>query len=91
MSASPAPRTLIWGAGAIGGTLGAYLARAGRDVTLVDTVADHVETIARDGLRITGPIDTFTVHVPAYTPATLRGTTSARSAVANDYIYLLAL
>ena len=29
---------LIWGAGAIGGTLGAYLARAGEDVLLVDIV-----------------------------------------------------
>ncbi len=74
MSASPAPRTLIWGAGAIGGTLGAYLARAGRDVTLVDTVAEHVEAIAREGLQITGPIDTFTARVPAFTPETLRGT-----------------
>ena len=67
-------RTLIWGAGAIGGTLGAYLARAGGDVTMVDTAADHVEMIARAGLRITGPIDEFTVHVPAFTPETLAGT-----------------
>ena len=74
MSASSAPRTLIWGAGAIGGTLGAYLTRAGRDVTLVDTVAEHVEAIAQEGLRITGPIDTFTVRVPAFTPASLSGT-----------------
>jgi 2-dehydropantoate 2-reductase len=74
VSASSAPRTLIWGAGAIGGTLGAYLTRAGRDVTLVDTVAEHVEAIARDGLRITGPIDTFTVRMAAFTPETLRGT-----------------
>lgn len=66
-------RTLIWGAGAIGGTLGAWLARAGHDVTLVDTVADHVAAIARDGLRITGPIDEFTVRVPAFTPETLVG------------------
>jgi len=29
-------RALIWGAGAIGGTLGAYLARAGHDITFVD-------------------------------------------------------
>ncbi len=29
---------LIWGAGAIGGTIGAHLARAGEDVLLVDTV-----------------------------------------------------
>jgi 2-dehydropantoate 2-reductase len=74
VSASSAPRTLIWGAGAIGGTLGAYLTRAGRDVTLVDTVAEHVEAIAQEGLRITGPIDTFTVRVPAFTPASLSGT-----------------
>ena len=67
-------RTLIWGAGAIGGTLGAYLARAGGDVTMVDTAADHVEMIAGAGLRITGPIDEFTVPVPAFTPETLAGT-----------------
>ena len=38
-------RFLVWGAGAIGGTLGAYLARAGHDVTFVDTVAEHVSAI----------------------------------------------
>ena len=41
---------LIWGAGAIGGTLGAYLARAGEDVLLVDIVEPHVEAMKRDGL-----------------------------------------
>lgn len=66
-------RCLIWGAGAIGGTLGAYLARAGHDVTLVDTVEEHVAAIARDGLRITGPLAEFTARVPAATPATLAG------------------
>jgi ketopantoate reductase len=34
---------LIWGAGAIGGTLGAYCARAGVPVLLVDIVPEHVE------------------------------------------------
>ena len=63
-------RSLIWGAGAIGGTLGAYLARAGHDVTLVDTAGEHVDAIMRDGLRLTGPIDEFTVRVPAVTPQT---------------------
>lgn len=67
-------RTLIWGAGAIGGTLGAYLARAGHDVSMVDTVSEHVAAIARDGIRITGPIDEFTVRVPAFTPDALGGT-----------------
>ena len=61
-------RWLIWGAGAIGGTLGAHLARAGHDVTMVDTVAEHVAAINRDGLRITGPIAEFTARMPASTP-----------------------
>ncbi|MGH7690904.1 MAG: ketopantoate reductase family protein, partial [Gemmatimonadaceae bacterium] len=64
---------LIWGAGAIGGTMGAYLARAGHDVTLVDSASDHVAAINRTGLRITGPIAEFTVRVPAFTPETLAG------------------
>ena len=54
-------RTLVWGAGAIGGTLGAYLARTGGDLTLVDTVVEHVDAITRDGLRITGLIDEFSL------------------------------
>ena len=67
-------RGLVWGAGAIGGTLGAYLARAGHDITLVDSAADHVAAIGRGGLRISGPIAEFTVPVPAFTPEALRGT-----------------
>src|SRR6187549_1876508 len=67
-------RMLIWGAGAIGGTLGGYLARAGVEVTLVDTVVEHVDAVTRRGLRITGPIDEFTVRVPAFTPQALSGT-----------------
>ncbi len=66
-------RCLIWGAGAIGGTMGAHLARAGHDVTMVDTVEAHVAAIAGTGIRITGPISAFTARVPAFTPATLRG------------------
>ena len=66
-------KVLIWGAGAIGGTLGAYFARSGHDVTLVDTVAEHVEAIVNQGLNITGPIETFNVHAPAFTPAELTG------------------
>ena len=66
-------RCLIWGAGAIGGTMGAHLARAGHDVTMVDTVEAHVAAIDSAGIRITGPISAFTARVPAFTPATLRG------------------
>src|SRR6266849_7514378 len=66
-------RFLVWGAGAIGGTLGAYLARAGHDVTLVDTVPEHVATINRSGLTISGPVAAFATSLPAFTPDTLRG------------------
>ncbi len=71
---SPPTRCLIWGAGAIGGTLGAYLARAGHDVTLVDIVAEHVAAINRSGLSISGPIEEFTAPLPAFTPDALQGT-----------------
>ncbi|HEV8448980.1 MAG TPA: 2-dehydropantoate 2-reductase [Gemmatimonadaceae bacterium] len=67
-------RFLVWGAGAIGGTLGAYLARAGHDVTFVDTVTEHVTAIDSAGIVITGPIAEFTQRVPAFTPVTLAGT-----------------
>ena len=67
-------RSLIWGAGAIGGVLGAYLTRAGGEVTLVDAAAEHVAAVRSQGLRVTGPIDEFTVHPPAFTPDAVRGT-----------------
>lgn len=67
-------RLLIWGAGAIGGTIGAHLARAGHEVTLVDQVQEHVDAINRSGLTITGPVDAFNVRVDAFTPDTLTGT-----------------
>ena len=68
---------LIWGAGAIGGTIAAVLKRAGHDVTCVDIVPDHVEAIRTRGLQITGPVEAFTSPpMPAFTPQTLRGTWS---------------
>ncbi len=64
---------LVWGAGAIGGTLGAYWARAGLDVLLVDKVAEHVEACRTAGLAIEGPLEEFTQRVPAATPAEVEG------------------
>ena len=64
---------LIWGAGAIGGTLGAYFARAGEDVLLVDIVQAHVEAINRDGLVIEGPVEAFTQRLRAVTPEQVEG------------------
>lgn len=66
-------KILIWGAGAIGGTLGAHLARSGHQITLVDRVAAHVDAINSQGLTITGPIAEFDVKVPAFTPETIDG------------------
>lgn len=66
-------RILIWGSGAIGGTLGAHLARAGHPVTFVDTVAAHVEAIRTTGLRITGKVSDFTVRADAATPDEVQG------------------
>jgi 2-dehydropantoate 2-reductase len=65
---------LIWGAGAIGGTLGAYWARAGHDVLLVDRDAEHVAAMNADGLLIEGPVEEFRQPVRAATPDAVRGT-----------------
>lgn len=64
---------LIWGAGAIGGTLGAAFLRAGHDVVFVDNAPDHVAAINAGGLRIDGPIFQDVVHAPAFLPADLQG------------------
>jgi 2-dehydropantoate 2-reductase len=69
-------RILVWGAGAIGGTVGAFLARAGQDVTFVDVVAGHVAAIRGPGLRITGPVEEFAVRAPALPPGEVSGTWS---------------
>ena len=70
MSTSP---IVVWGAGAIGGTIGAHLIRAGHDVLFVDRAADHVAVLARDGCRITGPIAEFRVPAQALTPERVKG------------------
>lgn len=64
---------VIWGSGAIGGTIGAYLAHAGQDVLFVDTEAAHVDAINAHGLAIEGPIDRFTTRAPAVTPDRVEG------------------
>jgi len=64
---------LVWGAGAIGGTAGAHLVRAGHDVLFVDRAADHVAAMAKDGLAITGPVTEFKVPARAVTPDHVQG------------------
>ncbi|HRJ70231.1 MAG TPA: 2-dehydropantoate 2-reductase N-terminal domain-containing protein [Beijerinckiaceae bacterium] len=62
---SGAKPILIWGAGAIGGTLGAYWARAGQPVLMTDIVEAHVEACRTQGLHISGPVEDFTQVVPS--------------------------
>ncbi len=57
----------IVGAGALGGHVGGYLAKAGQDVTLIDPWPEHVEAMRKDGLTLRGQTapENFTVPVNA--------------------------
>jgi 2-dehydropantoate 2-reductase len=64
---------VVWGAGAMGGSIGAALRRAGHDVLFVDRDEAHVRAIVEKGLEITGPVDAFRVHAPAVLPEGVEG------------------
>lgn len=66
------PITIV-GAGAIGGTVGAFLHDAGYNVTLVDIDAAHVRAINERGLRISGIRGDRLFRVPAVQRDDLRG------------------
>jgi 2-dehydropantoate 2-reductase len=55
----------VLGAGAIGSTIGAYLTRTGRDLTLIDPWAAHVEAMRRSGLKVSAQNEEFTLRVKA--------------------------
>jgi 2-dehydropantoate 2-reductase len=57
----------------MGGSIGGSLAKAGRNLLFVDQEVDHVRAMNRKGLRITGPVDAFTVQVRAATPSEVQG------------------
>jgi len=61
----------IIGAGAIGGTIGAHMIRAGHEVVFCDVDADHVKAINEFGISIEGPVENFTVKAKAILPADL--------------------
>lgn len=71
----------IVGAGAIGGTVGTLLHRAGHDVALVDRDAAHVAAIARDGFRLSGVVEAVEA-VPAITPDGVPGLVGRRGPLA---------
>src|SRR6202171_3353408 len=58
----------VFGAGAIGGTVGAHLVRGGESVLFVDRDVEHVRAMREHGLTIRGFDETFTVDVEAVTP-----------------------
>ena len=66
-------RITIVGAGAIGGLAGAWMTRAGHDVTLVDRWVEHVEAMNRDGMFIDGIRGEMRIPVRAITPDRLAG------------------
>lgn len=57
----------VIGAGAIGGVIGAYLARGGCDVMLLDVVAEHVRIMQEKGLKIITPESETVIPVQADT------------------------
>ena len=59
-------RTIIYGAGAIGGVVGGHLALAGTEVVLIGRPG-HVNAINRHGLRFVTPTGTHTLQLPTVT------------------------
>ena len=57
-------RICVFGAGAIGGFIAAYMARAGLDVSVIARGA-HLEAIRRDGLAVETTDEVFTIPVRA--------------------------
>jgi 2-dehydropantoate 2-reductase len=64
-------RYTVFGAGAIGGTVGAHMVRGGESVLFVDRDLEHVRAMQARGLTIRGFSETFTVPVEAVTPDNL--------------------
>ena len=64
-------RYTLFGAGAIGGTVGAHMVRGGESVLFVDRDVEHVRAMQQHGLTIRGFAETFTVPVEATTPDAL--------------------
>jgi 2-dehydropantoate 2-reductase len=61
-------RFIIYGAGAIGGTVGGHLALGGREVLFVGR-SGHVQAIRQQGFQFVTPEGTHTLRVPATTGA----------------------
>jgi 2-dehydropantoate 2-reductase len=76
-------RFIVYGAGAVGGVMGARLFQAGHDVTLIARGA-HYEAIRDHGLRVESPEDAATLRIPVVT-------TPAEANPASGDVVLLAM
>lgn len=65
-------RQAIMGAGSLGTVLGALLTKNGIDVDLIDTWAEHVQTLNEKGAAITGKME-LNVPVHVITPEEMHG------------------
>jgi 2-dehydropantoate 2-reductase len=59
-------RFIVFGAGAVGGVVGARLAQHGHDVVLIARGA-HLDALRTDGITVESADDRATVRLPAYT------------------------
>jgi 2-dehydropantoate 2-reductase len=62
----------IYGAGSLGVVLGAYIARKGIPVDLINRNAEHVQALCEHGARVTGTVE-FSTPVHAFTPNKMQG------------------
>ncbi|GHU99929.1 2-dehydropantoate 2-reductase [Clostridia bacterium] len=65
-------RIAIYGAGSLGTALGAYIAKAGYPIELINRNAAHVAALKEKGARVTGTVE-MTVKVNALTPDEMSG------------------
>lgn len=65
-------RACIYGAGAMGTVLGAFITAGGGSIDLINRNREHVAALREKGAHITGTVD-FTVKVSALTPDEMTG------------------
>ncbi|MHC1719739.1 MAG: ketopantoate reductase family protein [Clostridiaceae bacterium] len=65
-------RIAIYGAGSLGTILGAYLAKSGLEVELINRNHEHIEALKKNGARIKGSVD-LKVPVKAFYPCEMSG------------------
>ena len=66
-------RTAIYGAGSLGTILGAFIAKAGMPIELINRNKAHVEALNANAAHVVGTME-FTQKVTAYTPDQMSGT-----------------